>query len=219
MKNKTKVIELYPTKKGSFSTIPPKDKKSVSTAVVVASAEQQAKPLFTRLKKILSNKIKTPNDFDLAGQKAKLLKGIKAVAEEERDGMVKPIREGVKKAIEKIDAHFKPFFDKVDKIDTEIKLQMSIYLEESKKKKKELDAKFENSNMKISTYAKKTGELSVASTKGGAQVRKVWEARLVDKKKVPSKYLVPDMKSVEYDLRQGIKVPGFVWEQVEKIAI
>jgi len=189
----------------------------VNTAIVVSSLQEKAKPLFAKLQKI--TKITSAAEFDLAGQQAKMLKQLAAEAKKSRDEVVKPIKEGMNKAIEKIDELFRPFLLKVNDIDLNIKLQMSNYLEDSKNKKSKLDELYENSNMRISTYAQKTAELSVTSSKQGAQIRKVWEAVLVDKNKVPRKYLVPDMKMVEADLKAGKKVAGFSWEQVDHIVI
>ena len=200
----TKVRTIIPTKK-------------LDAAIIITDLQKQAKPLFKELQKI--DKVTTAAEFDFAGQQMKALKSIVGIAVERRKDIIKPMRDGLNKTIEKLDELYKPFFDAAAEIETGIKLKMSVYLEQSKNKKSKLDELYTNTNMRVSTYAQKTAELTVNSTKGGAQVRKVWEAILVDRNKVPRKYLFPDMRMVEADLKAGKKVAGFSWEQVEHIAI
>lgn len=215
---KTKVKEDRATvEKVNNIVISPKDKNKLNTQIVISSLQQKAKPLFAKLKKITS--IKTAAEFDEAARQAKLLKLLGKEAEKERDSIVKPMWKGVKEGVAKIDTHFKPFKMEIQNAVTNIDLLMSIYLQNAEKKQKQLDAKFESTTMKVSTYAKKASELQVTSTKAGAVIRRVWEAEVEDVKKVPREYMVPDMDKIVEACKQGKKIPGIKWEQKKKISI
>jgi hypothetical protein len=186
---------------------------SVRTAVVIADLEKQAKPHFAKISKI--EKITSQEDFDLASLEVKALKEIsKLAAAEEKD-----MCEGLKQSLQKIRDHFKPFQVKVAELELSTKLKMSAFLESQKQKQAKIDEKFESGSMSIKEYAKKTASVAVASTKGASKVAKVWQAEVVDIKKLPKEYMLPDMSKITAACREGVEIPGVKWEQVDRISI
>lgn len=223
---KTKKVNLSKTlavkfsaKKSQIKKVSTKAKEEISTAVIVTDLEKQAKPYFNKLAKI--PEIKTQEDFEQAGINLKFLSNIETEAEKMEEGMTKPIRDGAKQSIAKIKEHFSPFRSKILDLKTDYKLKMSIFLENSKKKVAAVEEKFERGNMSVATFAKKVVGLSVNSTKEGAKVRKVWTAEVVDEKKIPREFMVPDMGAITKAFREDPtrKIAGVEWKQVEQIAI
>lgn len=199
-----------------ISPTPPKVKmEEVSTAVIISDLEKEAKPTFNKLAKITA--IKTQEDFEQAGEHLKFLKSLAAKAVEQENKLT----EGLKLSLIRIRGHFKPFQAMVASTETSYKLLMSVYLVESKKKLAAIDEKFSEGSMKVSTYAKKVAEVVAPSSKSGAQVRRVWTAVVVDEKKIPREFMVPDMSAITAAFKENPdkKIAGVEWKQVENIAI
>ena len=184
---------------------------AVSTAVVIASLEKQAAP---SIRRVTDLKIKTKGDFELAATLVKQLKGYSALAKQEEDTMVNP----AKATIKAIQAHFKPFQNKVAEIEMEVKAKMSEFLVEQKKLSAKAEQDFEDGKIKkISTIVAKQAELRVDN--GTAQVRKVWTLFIDNESKIPREYLEPATDLIRSALKDGKTVPGCRWEQVDSIAI
>lgn len=193
----------------NFSTATAKDK--VSTAVVVASLEKQAVPIFRR---VLNLSIKTKEDFEQAAESIKFLKMLAAEAERQEKEIIGPLKDVIKKT----QALFKPFQTRVAETEWTTKLAMSVFLEGQKKLAAKLEEDFSNGKIKkVSTVVAKQNELRVEN--GTAQVRKVWALFIDDVNEIPRKFLTPDETAIREAFKNGEVVTGCRWEQVEKIAI
>lgn len=183
-----------------------------NTAIVLSSLEKKAAPLFKRLNAITA--IKNKESFDLAANLVKQLKEIGKIAESEKRSMLEPLKETEKRIRE----HFKPFEHKLLEIETEIKLQMSLFLESNKKKLAKIDEAFEEGKIRrVGTYTNKVAGLQVQSN--SAQIRKVKKLEVYSAKDIPVEYLIPDEEKIMAALKQGKEVPGCRIIVVENIAI
>lgn len=191
----------------------PKEKSDrVNTAVVLSSLEKKAAPLFKRLHAIAA--IKTRESFDLAANLVKQLKEIGKISESEKRSILEPLKETEKRIRE----HFKPFETKLLEVETQTKLQMSLFLENSKKKLAKVDEAFEEGKIKrVGTYTSKVAELQVQSN--SAQIRKVKKLSIYSLKDIPAEYLMPDEDKIMAALKQGKEVPGCRIVLVDNIAI
>lgn len=191
-----------------------KIKKVISTQVLVASLEKKANPAIKKLKKIVT--VDSVEEFQEAGIQLKVIKAVRKEAADEMSSMLS----GIKLTEKKIREHFKPFFDKVDSLEADYKLLMSVFLEQSKKKQAKLNEDFETNKVKkISTYNNKLASMTVTHVKGGASIRKVQKLFIVDEKKIPREYLVPNEKKIREALEAGENVPGCELKYVEGISI
>ena len=185
--------------------------QEISTAIVIASLEKQAAP---SIRRVTDLKIKTKDDFELAATLVKQLKGFSALAKQEEDTMVNP----AKATIKAIQAHFKPFQNKVAEIEAEVKERMGEFLVAQKKLSAKVEQDFEDGKIKkISTIVAKQAELRVDN--GTAQVRKVWTLFIDHPKRVPFDFMVPDESKIREACKAGHVPSGCRWEQVESIAI
>lgn len=183
-----------------------------NTAIVLASLEKQARPIAKKLSKLTS--INTQEDFNNAGQLTKELKGLGAIAEKEMKGMIDPLNVTIKKIRE----HFRPFSTMIANNEAHIKTMMLDFVSKQKKLSAKVDQDFEAGKIKkVGTYADK--KMSAEIVNGAAKVRKVWTVIIDDEEQIPKDYMVPDMKLIEIAFKQGNKVKGCRYEQVEQIAI
>lgn len=183
-----------------------------NTAIVLSNLEKKASPLFKKLSQI--GNINSQDSFDNAAALVKQLKELGKLAEVQKRTMLEPVKETEKRIRE----HFKPFETKLLEIETAIKLQMSIFLEDNKKKLAKIDEEFGNGKIKkIGTYTNKVNDLQVQST--SAQIRKVKKLEIYSAKDIPAEYLVPDEDKIMAALKQGKEVPGCRIVIVENIAI
>lgn len=177
------------------------------TAVVIASLEKKAAPLFRRL----PEKITTKQQYEDAASNMKAIKMLVKDAEKEKKHLLDPLAEVVKRIRE----HFKPFEVKAAEAEAKLKQQMSGYLLEAEKKAKAIEQKLEDGKIKkVATAVKKQNEI-LATT----NIRKVWTAVCVNVNKTPREYLVPDEAAIKAALKNGEKVDGWKWEQVDQIVI
>lgn len=185
--------------------------EAVSTAVIVANLEKSANPT---IKKVTDLKIKTKEDFELAAQLIKKLKDWAKEAKAEEDRMT----EGLKQSLSAIKNHFKPFRERVEMVEDATKEAMQSFLDGQKKLSERLDSDFESGKIKkVSTVVTKQNELRV--TNGSAQIRKVWQMKIIDVSKIPREYMIPDTDAIKAVLKEGGSVAGCVWKQVDSIAI
>lgn len=191
----------------------PKVKEAVSTEVVISSIEDKAKGSFAKLKKI--DKIVTQQDVELASNQVKLLKELAKEAKTQKEGITNPIYE----AVEKIEALFKPFEDKVKKADADIKILIEDFIARNNKQLEQVQEDFKNNKIKkVSTYTEKTNELQIKST-GAAKFKKITKMFITDTKKIPDKFWVINETAVEVALKNGEKVPGAELRKIDKVAI
>lgn len=177
------------------------------TAVVLASLEKKANPLFKKL----PDTIATKQAYEDAAHNMKLIKCLAKDAEAEKKLLIDPLNEVIKR----IKELFKPFETKVEQKEIELKQQMSSYLLEAKKQINKINGDLSSGKIKkASTAVKKQNELQATSN-----IRKVWTAICVDESKTPREFLVPDEASIKDALKNGVKVAGWKYEQVETIVI
>lgn len=187
-------------------------KETVSTAVVVASLEDKAKPVFNKLKKMGS--IICQKDFDLYAEHIKTLKAFKKEGELEKKG----ITDGIKRSLKAINAHFQPFFNRVWESENDAKEKMEVWLTGQAKKKDKLLGDFKAGKISVSAFSKKEDEFSVSSG-GGASIRNLKTLEIVDVTKIPREYMVPDERAIREALLSGTKVPGAKMKTKKTIAI
>jgi hypothetical protein len=191
-----------------------KEKKAaINSQVVVESLGKQTDKTFRELSTIKS--IRTQEEFNRA---AELVKSLKVIATQAKDEQRK-ITDPIKKALEVIAEHFKPFYNKVEEVEIQIKKSMAVYLEHNKSKLLKLEEDVASGKIKdIGKYVDKAARLTVESD--SATVRKVWKAEIQDVQKIPRKFLVPNTQLIVEHLRKGgAPIPGVEWKQVDSIAI
>ena len=189
-----------------------KKSEKVNTAVVVQSLEKKSRSLITKLSNITS--ITTQEEFDKAGKVTKELKAYGKIATAEMNTILNPLNQSIKATRE----HFRPFFNRLAEAETRIKGLMLEFTARQKALSEKVDRDFEDGKIKkISTYASKKMKTEVKS--GAAKVRHVWKLTVVNEKKIPREYLMPDIGLIERAFKEGKEVPGCKYEQVEQIAI
>lgn len=177
------------------------------TAVVLAALQKKAQPLFKKL----PEKITTKQQYEDAASNMKAIKALVKEAEKEKKQLIDPLNVVIKRIRE----HFRPFENKAAEAEAKLKSQMSSYLLESEKKAKAIEQKLEDGKIKkVATAVKKQNEILVTTN-----IRKVWTAVCVDASKTPRKFLVPDEAAIKAALKNGEKVDGWKWEQVDQIVI
>lgn len=195
----------------SDGKIVPFTKDQVSTEVVVASLEKQAKPLE---KKLMSySKITTQEDYDTAAALMKQLKELSKQADEKEKEITEPLKGVIKKAI----ALFKPFKDKVASTEVTLKLAMSIFVEGKKATTAKLEQQVTSGKIGIAKFTEKTAELSAKSS--FVKERSVKVLVIEDIAKIPREYMVPDEVKIKKALKMGMKVSGCKLEEQISLAI
>lgn len=189
------------------TTTSAKKSEAISAQVVLKSLEKQSAPLIRKLSEF---KIRSNEDYNKAFE---LTKDLKAFGRE-ADRQLKTITDPLKQATEAAKNIFRPLLNQVQEIDQRIKAEMLVYQSKLNKNKIALDEKFEGSNMKASTYVKRSAELD-----NSVGVRKIWQAVPVAPELTPREYLVPDEAKIKEALKAGKKVKGWDWKQVDSIAI
>lgn len=218
---KTKAKNLVKANVSKLAPTPAEqdNKEAVSTAVVVSSIEKKAAPAMRKLKKI--DKIKTQEDFDAAAENMKILKDIDKEASAEEADLASDAYAIIEKAentIAKIGRHFEPFHNKIKALEADTKEKMAKFLEQTRKKAKQVEARFEKGGMSISKFTSKVA--AVSFKKGGAaKVRQIQKLEIVDESKIPRQYMVPNRSAIEADLRAGKKVAGCDLITVDNIAL
>lgn len=186
------------------------DTTKVDAAIVLRSLESEAQPLFKKLKAVTS--ITTQDEYDRALTLTKNLKELARLAKEKEQSFTIPLNDLIKKAREL----FKPFTSMVETTEANIKTLMLEYVKQQQSALKKLEGDFSNGKIKrVSTFANKAAEFS--AKKSGN--RKVWKAICDDTSKTPKKFLIPDIPAITEALKNGEKVNGWSWQQVDQIAI
>lgn len=185
----------------------------INSAIIVATLEKKQQKTFKALSNFTG--IRSQEDFDLAATLVGELKEAVKVAKEEQRKITDPLTE----ALQAVRDHFNPFYHKVTEAETQIKLLMSVYIEENKKKIRALEDDVATGKIvNISTFVKKVAKLSIENN--AATIRKVWKASIQDESKIPRKFLQPNVTMIVEHLKKGgAPIPGVVWEQVDSIAI
>lgn len=182
--------------------------KQVNAAVVIASLQKQAKPLISTANKIT---ITDKASYELKLKKVKELKQILKIAEEKEASFIEPL----KKLSRDIKEFFMPFYQLIDQLDKQTKLEMKAYIASTETKKLQVNNALAIGKIKkLSTAANKLADLDIP---GGR--RKIWVAEAVNEGLTPREYLVPDEVKIREALKAGKKVAGWKWVQVDSITI
>lgn len=204
---KKQVKKLTPKKIGK-STIT----EVISTQVVVASLEKRAEPSFKVLEKI--TKV-TKDNFEVVASNIKAIKEIDKIAKAEEASMIDPI----KLSIKRIEQFFKPFHTRVKDAELENKQLLEDYVNASTKAIAKVEEDFKNGSIKkVATYAEKTASFQI-SNGGSAQTRKISKLLIIDVKKIPREFLVPDESAIVAAFKDGKIVAGCEYRKVNSIAI
>jgi hypothetical protein len=185
----------------------------VKTEIIVANLEKKHSKTFKALATVKA--IRNQEEFDYAAECVSVLKDAAKIAKVEERKITDPLTD----ALDATRDLFRPFYSKVNEAETTIKLLMSVYMEDNKKKIAILEEKVANGEIKnISTFVKKVGALTIENN--AASIRKVWKAILTNEKVIPRQFLMPDTAKIVAHLKAGgAPIPGVEWKQVESIAI
>lgn len=176
-------------------------KESIAAQTVMAALIKRANPM---IKKVSDLQIKDADDYAFAALLISNLKQMAKQAAEEKDTIVAPI----KKALAAVDAHFKPFLDQVKAIEVDTKAKMIAFIETRDKKSAQLLEQFEAGKIKnLETLVTKQAELNDLDN-SSAQMRKVKDVEVYAPKKIPAKYLTPDLTAIKKDLLAGKQIAG-----------
>ena len=186
------------------------DPSKVDAAIVLRSLEEDAQPLFKKLNAITS--ITKQEDYDRAMVLTKNLKELGRLAKEKEQSFTIPLNDLIKKSREL----FRPFTSMVETTEANTKQIMLEFVTAQQNKLKAIEQDFSSGKIKrVSTFANKAAEFS--AKKSGS--RKVWKAICDDPSKTPKKFLIPDVPAITEALKNGEKVNGWIWQQVDQIAI
>lgn len=184
-----------------------KSKDVTSTVVVVTALRKKAKPILNKLPDVITTKA----EYELAAANMKVVKSFAKEAEETKKQLIDPLNDVIK-GIKEL---FAPFEQEVKGAETTLKLQMSIFLEDTKKKLKQIENDLDSGKIKkVTTAISKQNAITINSG-----IRKVWKAIPVDVAETPREYLMPDEKAIAAALKDGKSVRGWLWKKVDQIVI
>lgn len=187
--------------------------QKVGSAVVAKAIEKKASPLLKLLK---STELVDEKSYEKVGTALRALKTIAKEAGTQEKTITDPLTQAMNAAR----AHFKPFKDMVKEMEINVKAGMLAYVTTQNKKAATLAENFERGEgriTKLETLDRAIKQTVVTPT--STKLAKVWTLRVVDEKKIPRQYLVPDEQAIKEDLKAGKKVAGCVWEQVDQIRV
>lgn len=153
-------------------------------------------------------------DFDTSASQVKFIKEVKKEGEKEKKGMT----DGIKQSLKRIDAFFKPFFDRIDEAEKEVKIKMDTWLKAQEAKEAKLLGDFKSGKVSVSAFSKKQDSFAVKSG-GGASIKNNKVLEITDIKKIPREYMVPDETAIRNALLSGTSVPGAKMAVKKTIAI
>jgi len=186
-------------------------KESVQTAVVLASLQTKAKPLFNQLAK---SKVRDLSSYDATAFRVKQLKELSKLGKKELDDIVVPLQGVIKKA----QLLFRPFFAQVAEAEFKAKEEMLLFQNKVKEKEVKLIEDFKSGKIKtVDTMLRKQGDLKVVSENSSTRTIRVLE--IVNLNSIPSKYMIPDTAAITRDLKEGKKVSGCKLVNQTSIAI
>lgn len=184
-----------------------KTKKDVSAEVVLASIEKKAAPL---VKKLQAMQIESQDDYELAGKRMKIIKTYVKEAEAQR----KDITDDLSKVVRKVNALFKPFKDKMFKLETMIKARMLEWHQEVEENKQAMIEAYEQDeplprdlkNAPVDNSSRYSGSRSI-------------DEYIYNIKEIPAKYLLPNEPAIKAAIKAGKRVPGVKVRQKPIIVI
>lgn len=186
-------------------------KENVDVAIVLASLQEQAKPLLKQLAKInVSDNV----TYERKAVRIEALKHLAKLAIEKEKSLVDPLT----KVIKDIKGLFAPFKKMVDAAEAEAKAEMLEYYQETEKQKAKIAEKLSSGKIKnMSTAVKNMAALDIVST--SSSLRNQWVLEMVDENETPREYLVPDEVKIKAAFKAGKSVPGWRYVQKKNIAI
>lgn len=187
-------------------------KLQIVKSSVLETVEKQSTPL---IRKIIGITISTNEQYEMVAANIAKLKEYRKQAEEELSGIIDPLKLSTKNA----QNLFKPFFTQVNESEAIGKAAMLEYVNKNQLKAAKVEQDFEDGKIKrISTVTSKTSELRDTSSES-ASVKKLWRLTIVNEKKIPREFLVPDESAIKEAFKRGEKVAGCEWKQENTIAI
>lgn len=190
----------------------PEIKEQVSTQVILKAIEKKAAAPFKKLDSV--SKITSQKDYDLVSDNIATLKVLGGEADEQ----MRTITDPQELALKNTKALFKPFADQVKNQITQGKALMLAFISDQKYKSIKLESDFSSGKIKkATTLMSKQVSLQVSSS--SSSVRKVWTAVPIDESLTPREFMIPDETAIRAALKEGKKVKGWEWKQVENIAV
>ena len=174
----------------------------------VAGMKKKATPL---IKKVNEIKLKVTDDAEPLTLALEKIKAAGKEAERLEKGFTDPANMIIKNA----KSLFKPFRDLVAQT---LDVGKSKLLEHVNRRELQADRvgqDLESGKIKrVGTAVSKQNDLLTNDN-----TRKVWTMEIVDEKKIPREYLVPDEVKIRLALKSGKKVAGCIWEKRTQITI
>lgn len=181
--------------------------KKLNEVVVLKALEKDSVPLIKKLEAI--KVIKTESDYDKARALLKELKTLGNKADEELKSFIDPLNDTVKRLRD----FFRPFQDGVKKIELTTKKNMLSYINRVNVGQLKLDKAFDSGKVSAEKYVSATRSNTVEGS------RKVYKLIEVDAKLTPREFLVPDEAAIRQAFKDGKKVKGWKWEQVDTVVV
>lgn len=179
----------------------------VSAAIVAKAIVKDSRPVINNLKRL---EITDDNSYSRAIDKMRELKEWEKIAIAKE----KSITGLLDKLYEEVQGLFSPFRDTVKALIAQKKEEMLLYAQSKKEAQKKLDRKLEQGKVSAKTYIAGTNQNNISSG-----LRKIWTPVPKDVSKTPREYLVPDLVKIREALKEGKKVAGWSWEQVDNISL
>lgn len=191
-----------------------KQKKKVSSQVVLKSVLAKAKPLRDKLKKLI---IKDNDTLKRVGEEIKFLKAVDKEGEQQLAELRAPIKELDKKLVEL----FEPFFTDNENLIKAKKQEVALFVLEQTKKAAQITAAHDAGKIKkTSTFVGKMAETQVElNGRTGFGQRTTKKLQINDETKIPREYMVPNHTAITQALREGKKVGGCELVEVKSITV
>jgi len=183
----------------------------VNKSIILQSLQKQAKQPLLELRKVQA--VKNQQELEHATSQLSYLKAVLKAAEEKEDAIVNPILQGVKELKE----FFKPFKQEIISEEVRIKKLVQEYILKIEEEQEKLEDV--SDSISIKKFLKKQEQLANAAQATKLSVRNTSALKIVDVKKIPREYLVPDEAKITATLKSGEEVPGCTLEKVNQIAI
>ena len=171
----------------------------MSASIVLANIQKDASPVFRKLANI---NITDLNQYNKAAEALSLLKELVKISEAKRKEIVDPLN----KAVKSVNALFKPFTEKIEALEANVKQNMIAFHDKQEKKSIALEERFNEKGGKLSTLLEKQSDLQVVSK--AASVRMLQTLNIIDESLIPRAYMMPDETKIMQALQDGIAVKG-----------
>lgn len=187
-----------------------KQPDKINTGIIVSALKKESTRLIS---KIDGFKIKDAASYQQLVDYVKVLKELEKRANDKR----KSITDHLNKAVKEINSLFNPFFENIHESVQGAKDEMLKFENKRNEAEKNLEDKFSKGGVSVASFA--TKQAAITTKIKGASVRKTMTLKILDEKKIPRSYLVPNELMIMADLKEGKKVPGCDLEQKTSIAV